>query len=81
MTIEDEAMAAFRAMDDQNQRELLKILKRTAVRAPRNRPAKPTKLSLVFTRSGENDFLNRAGRIKDEFAAVFVGRPKVADKA
>lgn len=81
MTIEDEAMAAFRAMDDQNQREMLKILRRTAIRAPRNRPAKSTKLSLVFTRSGENDFLNRASRVKDELAAVFVGRPKIADKA
>lgn len=78
MTIEDEAMAAFRATDDLNQREMLKILKVTALRAPRRQAAK---LTLVFTRRGGDDFFNLAGGIKNNSTAVRAGRPKITDKS
>lgn len=65
MTIEDEAMTAFRAMDDAHQFELLKLLKRTALRAPRRRVPK---LVLVVSRTGSDDLLGSSGCIKDNAA-------------
>ena len=78
MTISEEAMAAFESMDDQNQREMLKILNLPAARAPRRRPAN---LYLVAGRGRGDNFLDRASRLNNELPSVFVGRPQVADKA
>lgn len=62
MTIEEEAIAAFRAMDDAHQVELLKLLKRTAERSPRRRKAN---LVLVVSRTRGDDLLADGGSIKD----------------
>jgi hypothetical protein len=54
------------ACDDDHQRELLNILKRTALRAPRRAAVK---LSLVFSRSRSDDFFDTATGVNDETSA------------
>lgn len=66
MKIEDEAKAYFMACDDAHQRELLNILKRTSLRAPRQTAPK---LSLVFSRGRSDDLLGPARNVNDESAS------------